>query len=101
MWELNLSAVSTGDKVQGYFDYLRFKRTISGQSQFSEQAAMQAALASKYPGVRQQQGLEVSLLLPHVSWFGPTVAVPGYSGINYTNYAAFFQNTVIPEIHAS
>ncbi len=101
MWELNLSAVSTGDKVQGYFDYLRFNRTISGQAQFSEQAAMQAALASKYPRVRQQQGLEVSLLLPHVNWFGPNVAVPGYSGINYTNYAAFLQNTVIPEIHAS
>ena len=57
MWELNLSAVSTGDKVQGYFDYLRFKRTISGQALFSQQTAMQAALVSKYPGVAQRQGL--------------------------------------------
>jgi hypothetical protein len=101
MWELNLSAVSTGDKVRGYFDYLRMNRTISGQAQFSEQAAMQAALASKYPGVTQRQGLEVSLLLPHLNWFGPNVTVPGYSGITYSNYQAFLQNTVIPQIHAS
>jgi hypothetical protein len=101
MWELNLSAVSTGDKVQGYFDYLRFKRTISGQAQFSQQAEMAAALASKYPSVAQRQGLEVSLLLPHLNWFGPSVTVPSYSGINYKNYQAYLQNTVIPQIHAS
>ena len=101
MWELNLSAVSTGDKVQGYFDYLRFKRTISGQALFSQQAAMQAALASKYPGVAQRQGLEVSLLLPHLNWFGPNVTVPSYSGITYSNYQAYLRNTVIPQIHAT
>jgi hypothetical protein len=101
MWELNLSAVSTGDKVQGYFDYLRFKRTISGQALFSQQAAMQAALVSKYPSVAQRQGLEVSLLLPHLNWFGPDVTVPTYSGITYKNYQAYLQNTVIPQIHAT
>ncbi|MBO0885115.1 MAG: twin-arginine translocation signal domain-containing protein, partial [Mycobacterium sp.] len=81
MWELNLSAVSTGDRVVGYFDYLRFNRTISGQAQFKEQAAMQQALKYKYPGVTQQQGLEISMNLPHVNWFGPNVTVPRYSGI--------------------
>jgi hypothetical protein len=101
LWQLNLSAVSTGDKVVGYFDYLRFNRTISGQAQFSQQAAMQAALASKYPGVAQRQGLEVSLLLPHVNWFGPTVTVPGYPGITSSNYQSYLRNTVIPQIHAS
>ena len=101
MWELNLSAVSTGDKVVGYFDYLRFDRTISGQAQFSEQAAMKQALASKYPGVTQQQGLEVSRNLPHVNWFGPNVAVPSYSGISASAYQGYLQNTVIPQIHAS
>ena len=80
MWELNLSAVSTGDKVVGYFDYLRFNRTVSGQAQFSEQAAMEAALAAKYPAVTQQQGLEVSRNQPHLNWFGPHVTVPSYSG---------------------
>jgi hypothetical protein len=101
MWELNLSAVSTGDKVVGYFDYLRFNRTISGQAQFSEQAQMQAVLASKYPNVKQQQGLEVSRNLPHVNWFGPSVTVPGYSGIPKSGYQSFLQNTVIPQIHSS
>jgi hypothetical protein len=101
MWELNLSAVSTGDKVVGYFDYLRFNRTISGQAQFSEQAQMQAVLASKYPNVKQQQGLEVSRNLPHVNWFGPNVTVPGYSGIPKSGYQSFLKNTVIPQIHSS
>ena len=101
MWELNLSAVSTGDKVVGYFDYLRFDRTVSGQAQFTEQAQMQAALASKYPNVRQQQALEVSRNLPHVNWFGPQVTVPNYSGIPKSQYQAFLQNTVIPQIHNS
>ena len=101
MWELNLSAVSTGDKVVGYFDYLRFDRTVSGQAQFTEQAQMQAAFASKYPNVKQQQALEVSRNLPHVNWFGPQVTVPTYSGIPKSQYQAFLQNTVIPQIHNS
>jgi hypothetical protein len=101
MWELHLSAVSTGDKVAGYFDYLRFDRTMSGQAQFSEQAAMKQALTSKYPGVTQQQGLEVSRNLPHVNWFGPNVSVPSYSGISSSAYQGYLQNTVIPQIHAS
>jgi hypothetical protein len=101
MWELNLSAVSTGDTVVGYFDYLRFDRTISGQAQFSEQTAMAQALAAKYPGVTQQHGLEVSRNLPHVNWFGPNVAVPTYAGITYSAYQSYLRNTVIPKIHAS
>ena len=101
MWELNLSAVSTGDKVVGYFDYLRFDRTISGQAQFSEQAAMEQALTSKYPGVAQRQGLEVSRNLPHVNWFGPNITVPSYSGVSTSAYQGYLQNTVIPQIHAS
>jgi hypothetical protein len=101
MWELNLSAVSTGDKVQGYFDYLRFDRTVSGQAQFSEQAAMEAVLASKYPRVTQQQGLEVSLFLPHVNWFGPNVTLPAYGSTTSSTYSSFLASTVIPAIHAS
>jgi hypothetical protein len=62
---------------------------------------MQAVLASKYPNVKQQQGLEVSRNLPHVNWFGPSVTVPGYSGIPKSGYQSFLQNTVIPQIHSS
>ena len=101
MWELNLSAVSTGDKVVGYFDYLRFDRSISGQAQFSEQAAMEARLAAKYPKVAQRQGLEVSRNQPHINWFGANIAVPTYAGISYSAYQAYLRNTVIPKIHSS
>jgi hypothetical protein len=101
-WELTLSAVSTGDLVSGYFDYMRFDRSISGQAFFSQQADMMTDLAARYPGVVQQQGLEVSLYLPHVNWFGPNVTLPAYSSkITSGTYTAFLQNTVIPAIHSS
>jgi hypothetical protein len=64
LYELTLSAVSTGDLVEGYFDYLRFNRSISGEAFFRQQADMGAALAARYRSVVQQQGLEVSLALP-------------------------------------
>jgi hypothetical protein len=102
LWELTLSAVSTGDKVSGYFDYMRFDRTISGQTFFDQQAAMEAVLASQYPSVTQQQGLEVSLFLPHINWFGGNVTLPTYSSkITKGTYTGFVQETVIPAIHAS
>ncbi|MBO0881039.1 MAG: hypothetical protein J2P17_11975, partial [Mycobacterium sp.] len=62
---------------------------------------MQQALKYKYPGVTQQQGLEISMNLPHVNWFGPNVTVPRYSGIKSAAYQAYLQNTVIPQIHSS
>lgn len=101
LWELTLSAVSTGDLVEGYFDYLRFDRTISGQAFFEQQAAMEAVLASKYSSVVQQQGLEVSLFLPHVNWFGGNIVLPSYGNTTSGTYTAFLQNTVIPAIHQS
>ena len=101
LWELTLSAASTGDLAEGYFDYLRFDRTISGQAFFEQQAAMEAVLAAKYPSVAQQQGLEVSLYLPHMNWFGPNVALPSYGNTTSGTYSAFLQNTVVPAIHTS
>ena len=101
LWELTLSAASTGDVVSGYFDYLRFSRAISGQAFFSQQAAMEAALAAKYPSVTQQQGLEVSLALPHMNWFGPGIQLPAYGATTTGTYPAFLKNTVVPAIHAS
>jgi hypothetical protein len=100
LWELTLSAVSTGDLVSGYFDYLRFDRTVSGNAFLGQQAEMMAALASKYSSVTQQQGLEVSWRLPHVNWFGGNVSVPSYQGINASGYTRYIQGTVIPQAHA-
>ncbi len=101
LWELNLSAVSTGDLVQGSFDYLRFNRTVSGQAYFSQQAAMKAALSAKYSSVVQQQGLEVSWLLPHLNWFGPNITLPSYGSTTPATYSAFLQHTVVPSIHST
>ena len=101
LWELTLSAVSEGDPVDGYFDYLRFNRTMSGQVLLEQQQALAAALRGKYPAVAQRQGLEVSLLLPHLNWFGGAVAVPGYAGVKPKGYLGYLQNTVVPQIHAA
>lgn len=102
LWNLQLNAVSTGDTVSGYLDYLRFSRTLTGGELFTQQQSMMSALTASYPGVAQQQGLEVSRNLPHVNWFGGSnLAVPTYAGVadNAKAYLRYVQNTIIPQIH--
>jgi hypothetical protein len=102
LWDLQLNAVSTGDAVSGYFDYLRFSRTLTGGELFAQQQDMMAALAASYPGVTQRQGLEVSRELPHLNWFGGSnLAVPTYAGVanNAKAYLGYVQKTIIPQIH--
>jgi hypothetical protein len=64
LWGLTLSAVSLGDPVDGYFDYLRFNRKISGEAFLQQQIKMENTLTPKHPAVAQRQGLEVSYVLP-------------------------------------
>jgi hypothetical protein len=99
LFGLTLSAASTGDKAEGYFDYLRFTRQISGETFLKQQIDMESLLAPKYPSVAQRQGLEVSLVLPHLNWFGGNVTVPSYSGVTYRNYSQYLQDTLVPQIH--
>jgi len=102
LYELTLSAVSTGDLVEGYFDYLRFNRSISGEAFFKQQADMGTALAARYRSVVQQQGLEVSLALPHVNWFGTSVSIPDYGSTSgRRQYDAYLAQNLIPKVHAS
>jgi hypothetical protein len=101
LWELFLTAASTGDLVSGYFDYLNFNRTISGGEFFSQQADMITALSAEYPAVTAQQGLEVSGFLPHLNWFGGDITVPGYQGVTPAKYSALLTGTVIPQVHAT
>jgi hypothetical protein len=102
LYELTLSAVSTGDLVEGYFDYLRFNRSISGEAFFTQQADMGAALAARYRSVVQQQGLEVSLSLPHVNWFSKSVSIPDYGSTSgRRQYDAYLAQNLIPKVHAS
>jgi hypothetical protein len=100
LWGLTLNGVSTGDYVSGYFDYLRFERTLSGGEFLTQQQLMMAEYGPLYPGVVQQQGLEVSWLLPHVNWFG-NVTMPDYGSTKPSQYPAFLAGTVIPDAHAA
>ncbi|HEY3733779.1 MAG TPA: hypothetical protein VGL63_07665 [Streptosporangiaceae bacterium] len=101
LFGLTLSAASTGDLVDGHFDYLRFDRTISGEAFLDQQEDMGGRLAPMYPNVVQQQGLEVSWLLPHLNWFGPGVTLPQYGNTKPKGYRAFLQNTTVPQVHAA
>lgn len=101
MWNIQFNAVSTGDAVSGYFDYLRINRTLTAGELLSQQESMMSTLATSYPTVTQRQGLEVSWFLPHVNWFGGNVAVPTYEGVGNTTkaYTSYVENTVVPQIH--
>jgi hypothetical protein len=101
LWGLVLSAVSTGDVVSGYFDYLRFDRTKTGGELFTQQQSMMQALAGKYPRVVQMQSLECSWAQPHCNWFGPNITVPTYQGVTPTRqaYVTYLEDTVLPGIH--
>jgi hypothetical protein len=101
LWELTLSAASQGAQVGGYFDYLRFDRTLSGGAFLHQQMEMGAALAPKYSGVTQQQGLEVSRQLPHLNWFGGDVTMPDYGSTGPSGYRGFLRDTAVPQIHAA
>jgi len=101
LWGLTLSAASDGDQVEGYFDYLRFNRGISGSAFLQQQMEMEAVLATQYTNVVQQQGLEVSRQLPHVNWFGGNVTMPDYGSTTGSGYTSYLRNTAIPQMHAA
>jgi hypothetical protein len=98
LFGLTLSAVSTGDAVSGYFDYLNFDRTSTGGEFLTQQADMMSGLAAVYPSVTQQQGLEVSWRLPHINWFGDIV-MPAYGSPSYKLWPGYLADTLIPQIH--
>ncbi len=101
LYELTLSAASYGDKVGGYFDYLRFKRKVSGEAFLHQQLAMETALAPKYPSVAQRQGLEVSWQLPHLNWFGGDVVIPDYGNTTWRTWSTYLRTKAVPQIHAA
>ena len=94
---ITVNAVSTGDTVTGYVDYLRFDRQMSGAAQLSMQEQMELLLAPRYPTVQQRQGLEVSWLLPHLNWFGGAVVLPdGLATVTSKNYASWLNSSAVP-----
>jgi hypothetical protein len=104
LWELTLGAVSDGELVSGYFDYLRFTRRKSGEVFLQQQMDMAAAVAPRYPSVAQRQGLEVSAHLPHINWFGGAVVIPDYSADTvhtWNRWSTYLERTAVPQIHAA
>jgi hypothetical protein len=101
LWELSLSAASEGDQVEGYLDYLRFDRTLSGEAFLRQQEDMAAALAPRFGSVTQQQGLEVSWQEPHVNWFGGAVTIPDYGGTTHHTWSDYLAGTLVPQVHAA
>ena len=104
LWELMLNAASEGDLVGGYFDYLRFTRSKSGEVLLRQQMDMEAHLAVQYPSVTQRQGLEVSGGRPHLNWFGGAVTLPSYpaeTANSLGRWANYLETTAVPQIHAA
>ncbi|MDQ3055139.1 MAG: hypothetical protein M3R66_15400, partial [Actinomycetota bacterium] len=102
LYDFKFNAVSKRSaKASGNFDYLRFTRQTTGEVALTVQDQMMASYASRYPGVTQQQGTEVSYSDPHINWFGGAVALPNYTGVRPSAYADFLRGTVIPDIHRS
>jgi len=99
LFGLTLNAASQGDVVGGYFDYLRFNRTMSGEVCLRQQMEMEAVLAPRYAAVVQRQGLEISGGLPHLSWFGGGVAVPDYGTTTLHTWTNYLEHTLVPQIH--
>lgn len=100
---LTLSAASTGDLAGGYFDYMRFDRTMSGEMALQAQQDMMTSIGAGFPGVTQQQGLELSLESPspHCNWFGPAVAIQDYGDMTQARWEQLLVGTLIPRIHSS
>jgi hypothetical protein len=99
LYGLNLYAASSSNKtVTGYFDYLRFDRTLDGGELFAQQADMMTDLAEAYPAVSQQQGLEISWDRPHVNWFGGDVVIPQYGTPTTAEWTPYLENVLIPQI---
>jgi hypothetical protein len=100
---LAMDAVSTGDLVSGYFDYLRFDRTMTGGEIYQQQQSIGAGLAGKYPSVTQRWGLELSRGQVHCNWFGPGISVPTYDGVgpSEADYLRYLREQILPEVHAA
>jgi hypothetical protein len=98
---LTVSAVSTGDTVTAYVDYLRITRALSGSAALTMQQDIAQELALTYPSVTQVQGLEISKQLPHINWFGSGVTMTDYTAPGAKQYASYLRTTVVPSIHKS
>jgi hypothetical protein len=96
---LSLHAASEGRFAKGHFDYLRISRPLTtGDVPLQLQQEIGAGYAAAYPEVAQRRGLEVSLILPHVNWFGGAVTIPTFNPGQGSTWEEFLGPTV-EQIH--
>lgn len=77
-----------GVAARGYIDFLRFTRTVDGDTPIEVQRRLMTTYGAAFPAVTQHQGLEVSLYDQHLNWFGGDVSLPDYGTLR-----------ILPEIH--
>ena len=99
---ISFNAGSTGSLAEGLFDYLRFERQYTaGDVPLETQQAIGAGYAARFPGVTQQQGLEMSARDPHLNWFGGAVSLPQYPSVLTTSSYLAFMQAQVATVHSA
>jgi hypothetical protein len=63
--------------AEGYLSNLVFDRGLHDRkAPLAVQNQLIAHYRPSFPGVRQIQGIELSLTVPHLGWYGETIAIP-------------------------
>jgi hypothetical protein len=104
LYLLTLQAVSRNKaRAEGFFDLLRFNRTrSSGNLPLETQSQLMAAYSVQYPMVRQEQALEISLVKPHLGWYGGELSLPDHTGEPVTpNTSQAAAQAAVKMIHAA
>ncbi len=71
-----------GHSADAHFADLRFSRTqVDSSTALAAQRELMASYAAQFPTVQQLQGLEISLTIPHLCWYGGTVTLPDLAGL--------------------
>ncbi len=82
LFDIEIVAASRREApAEGFVDYLRFKRSLSGDQPLGVQRDLMSGYAPQFPAVTQHAGLEVSELTPHLNWFGGDISLPDYDAI--------------------
>jgi hypothetical protein len=73
--------VRRGARAVARFDALRIEQEIEGPAAFQRQAELIDAVAARYPGVRQLQGIEISYTHPHLNEFSEAPELLDYDDL--------------------
>lgn len=81
LFELRLVAVAQSGEASAHFDGLHFiRRANSKQQPLRTQTELANAYEAQFPTVRQIQAVELSLITPHIGWYGGKLTLPDHHG---------------------